>query len=203
MRLPQPTRPPSKLTLHRVHRWLTVLPLGLIHATTEPVAWGPYVIPAGTPLVLNAYAIHRDPSLYPSPRTFDPDRWAGKLEAASELADDRVGARSEALYAFGAGRRVCPGQHLAEQGLFLAVARLLWAFDIEGDGRVIDVEAYEPGIVSKLENFEAELKPRSAERSKLAEELWEKDRAEFLDEKGQWGKTPHGVESVMKRAEGF
>jgi len=32
---------------------------------------------------------------------------------------------------FGWGRRICSGQGLAEQGTFLTVARLLWAFKIE------------------------------------------------------------------------
>lgn len=173
----------------------------MAHATTEPIAWGSYVIPARTPIILNAYAIHRDPSIYPDPLTFDPDRWAGKLEAASELADDRVGARSAGLYAFGAGRRVCPGQHLAEQGIFTAVARMLWAFDIEkaGDGKV-NLDAPTPGIAVHLDKFEAAVKPRSAQRTQLAEELWERDRAEFLDENGQWCKGPEGVESVMQKA---
>lgn len=29
-----------------------------------------------------------------------------------------------------AGRRTCPGQHLASKSVFIAVVRLLWAFDI-------------------------------------------------------------------------
>jgi cytochrome P450 len=32
---------------------------------------------------------------------------------------------------FGWGRRVCAGQALAEQGTFISVARLLWAFNIQ------------------------------------------------------------------------
>ncbi|KAH7047314.1 putative cytochrome P450 [Macrophomina phaseolina] len=196
--------PYVRQVIQETHRWLTAVPLGLIHATTEPVTWGQYVIPAGTPLVLNAYGIHLDPVLYPSPRTFDPDRWAGKLEALSELADDRVGTRSEALYAFGAGRRICPGQHVAEQGLFLAVARWLWAFDTEKCGDMeVDLDAYRPGIVACLENFEATVKPRSAEKAALAEKFWSMDKAEFLDERGQWCKSPQGVENVMRRAVGF
>lgn len=200
-----PTHNKPRLTPRRTHRWLTAVPLGIFHATTEPITWRQHVIPAGTPLVLNAYGIHRDPALYPNPLAFDPDRWAGKLEAASELADDRVGARSEALYAFGAGRRVCPGQHVAEQGLFLAVARWLWAFDTGKayEGQVVDTNSYKPGIVAGLEEFDAVVRPRSAEKKLIAEALWEKDRKEFLDEKGQWCKSPPGVENVMKKAVGF
>lgn len=35
--------------------------------------------------------------------------------------------------AFGWGRRMCAGADLAEQGVLTQIARLLWAFDIEGD----------------------------------------------------------------------
>ena len=33
-------------------------------------------------------------------------------------------------WTFGAGRRLCPGIHVAERTLFLAMARILWAFTI-------------------------------------------------------------------------
>lgn len=33
-------------------------------------------------------------------------------------------------FTFGAGRRVCPGFHLAERNLFIAISRILWAFNI-------------------------------------------------------------------------
>jgi Cytochrome P450 len=34
-------------------------------------------------------------------------------------------------FAFGAGRHVCPGYHIAERSLAVAIMRLLWAFKIE------------------------------------------------------------------------
>jgi hypothetical protein len=33
-------------------------------------------------------------------------------------------------YSYGAGRRICPGMHVAERSLFINLARLLWGFDI-------------------------------------------------------------------------
>lgn len=32
---------------------------------------------------------------------------------------------------FGAGRRICPGSHVADRTLFITMARLIWAFDFE------------------------------------------------------------------------
>ena len=46
-------------------------------------------------------------------------------------------------WTFGAGRRLCPGIHVAERTLFLAMARILWAFDIgkakDASGNEIDI----------------------------------------------------------------
>jgi cytochrome P450 len=35
-------------------------------------------------------------------------------------------------FTFGAGRRVCPGFHVAERGLFIAIARMLWDLSFIG-----------------------------------------------------------------------
>jgi cytochrome P450 len=47
-------------------------------------------------------------------------------------------------FTFGAGRRVCPGFHVAQRGLFIATSRLLWAFKFEraldDSGRPIPIE---------------------------------------------------------------
>lgn len=47
---------------------------------------------------------------------------------------------------FGWGRRVCSGQGLAEQGTFITIARLLWAFNIrkalDDRGREIQVDIF-------------------------------------------------------------
>ena len=46
-------------------------------------------------------------------------------------------------YAYGAGRRICPGIHLAERNLFLGIAKLLWAFDFKA-GTDANAEVIEP-----------------------------------------------------------
>lgn len=63
-------------------------------------------------------------------------------------------------FAFGAGRRVCPGLHVAERSLFLAISGILWGFTIErardsnNNFTVIDRDAVGPGMVVRLEDFE-------------------------------------------------
>lgn len=64
---------------------------------------------------------------------------------------------------FGWGRRSCAGQYLAEQGINLAVARLLWGFRIDpamdsGTGKEIPVNifafTYVPGSLIIMKTVE-------------------------------------------------
>lgn len=71
-------------------------------------------------------------------------------------------------YGYGAGRRICPGMHMAERTQWRITARLLWAFEIHqavdpetGNSIVIDVENYQEGLNHCPKPFQAIFKPRS------------------------------------------
>ena len=116
--------PYVKAVVSEALRWRTVTILGGIpHAPIQDDVYRGYFIPKGTPITGNVWAIHRNPREYPEPDRFRPERFYGGLE--------RPYPNKQGHNAFGWGRRVCSGQPLAEQGLFLTVATLLWAFDIK------------------------------------------------------------------------
>lgn len=89
-------------------------------------------------------AILHDDRLFPDPFTFKPERFIGPD------VDPRVHPAVD--YAFGFGRRVCPGRWMAHAFVFVVVASVLSAFRIEKavrDGRVIEpTSAYTPGILA-------------------------------------------------------
>jgi cytochrome P450 len=68
-------------------------------------------------------AILHDPSLYPEPDVFKPERF---LNPDGSLRDDPV-----LVSAFGFGKRICPGRHFADATFFIGVASLLSVFNIE------------------------------------------------------------------------
>lgn len=90
--------------------------------TTELFQWGPYPIHPRPPRILDAYAIHHDPSHHPDPKFFVAERWEGKLESTTILTDERLGPRSE-LFAFGAGS-TCRGARIVPH--YLSVAVDMW-----------------------------------------------------------------------------
>jgi cytochrome P450 len=81
----------------------------------ESLRYGDWVIPRGTPVGYSAYMLHRNPSVFPEPEEFRPERWLG-LEPA-----ERQRLRAH-LNNFGRGSRQCAGMRLAYAELYLARA---------------------------------------------------------------------------------
>lgn len=96
-------------------------PLLIPHESSDNCTVGGYRIPAGTMLMVNAWAIHNDPKNWEDPAVFKPERF--------ENADgNRDGFR---LLPFGAGRRGCPGEALAVRMVGLGLGTLIQCFDWE------------------------------------------------------------------------
>lgn len=97
------------------------VPLLLPRRALEDVEIGGLVVPKGAQVLVNAWAIGRDPSAWEDPNTFKPERFIG-----SEI--DVKGTSFE-LIPFGGGRRICPGLPLASRMLHLMLGSLIHSFD--------------------------------------------------------------------------
>ncbi|KAI0064830.1 cytochrome P450 [Artomyces pyxidatus] len=106
-----------------VLRWRTVAPAGVPHASTQDDVYEGYFIPRGAIVIANSWAILRDPKVYPDPDEFKPERF---LTAAGQPRDDPT-----LTTAFGFGKRICPGRHVAENTLFIVAASLLTTYSID------------------------------------------------------------------------
>ncbi|KAG0700485.1 cytochrome P450 [Suillus ampliporus] len=105
-------------------RWRPPSPYGLAHRTTKEVVWENYCIPAGTTVFGSPWAISRDPEVHPEPHAFKPQRW---IDGQGRLRDDLK------FFVYGFGRRVCPGQHVANRSIFINSLLILWAFRLTLD----------------------------------------------------------------------
>ncbi|KAK4891223.1 hypothetical protein LTR27_010160 [Elasticomyces elasticus] len=140
----------------------------------------------------NVWSINMDPNRAPDPRRFDPSRHKDDLLTLYDSAvDPDVSKRDQ--FTFGAGRRICPGMHVAERSLFLGMSRFLWAFDLEpatdSEGKTIipDQDKLTQGFVCMPEEFPAKITPRSPARAEVVEREWRVAEGESLNsDTKQW-----------------
>ncbi|KAJ7845283.1 cytochrome P450 [Mycena olivaceomarginata] len=78
------------------------------------------LFPRGSTIIANLWGIHLNPADFPDPHRFDPERFMSKRDYPGPWQHS----------SFGYGRRVCPGQYLASNSLYLNIARILWGFDL-------------------------------------------------------------------------
>jgi cytochrome P450 len=83
-------------------------------------------LPAGTVVGVPMYAIHHNPSYFPSPFTFDPSRW---IESPA-ISPESIQLARKAFNPFSIGTRQCSGRNLAYLQLKLTLAHVLWRFDL-------------------------------------------------------------------------
>lgn len=132
-----------------------------------------YHIPANSIVLANAFAVTHDEGAFgPNVDAFIPERWLAE-ETPEKESIDVCGFNVTALKdlphtGFGFGRRICTGRIIARNQLFIQMARMLWAFDVEpgvvdeATGRrheVGDMDCTE-GFVTMPKPFRAVMRPR-------------------------------------------
>lgn len=152
-------------------RWRPVVPLAFPHSLAEDDYLDGMLLPKGSDVFVNAFGMQHDEGRFPNPDEFDPDHYKGVTALAPELASGDPEKRDH--WGYGAGRRICPGIHLAERNLFLGIAKLLWALDIrpglDNNGNVIEPDTsnevgYSAGFLVCAEPYACRATPRSSAR---------------------------------------
>ncbi|GKD29570.1 germacrene A oxidase [Tanacetum coccineum] len=97
------------------------LPFILSRECRQPVNLAGYEIPNKTKLIVNVFAINRDPEYWKDAKNFIPERFENSSTTV-------MGAEYEYL-PFGAGRRMCPGAALGLANVQLPLANILYHFN--------------------------------------------------------------------------
>ncbi|KAL4880759.1 cytochrome P450 [Aspergillus karnatakaensis] len=158
-------------------RWKSAFSLSLPYAGLEEGEYKGYRIPADALIIVNQWALNIDPTTYRNPEQFRPERWVENPDMPTPPV-------------FGYGRRVCPGEQLGMNSMFIAFARLLWAFDFKSKGDKLPVDENVQttlGILSTFDPNGVTFVARDEHRSSVLKETFQtsvKDDGEILANAG-------------------
>ncbi|CAO2651395.1 Nn.00g039650.m01.CDS01 [Neocucurbitaria sp. VM-36] len=148
-----------------------VVPEGVPHRVSRDDWYEGMLIPKDAAIFVPANTLHTD--YYEKPETYNPDRYLGHPRLAMDYAGSPDHENRD-HYAYGAGRRICVGIHLAERTQWRITSRLLWAFKIEpkldsSTGKPIDLDVtrYTDGFIRCPLPFQVNFVPRSEEHVKV------------------------------------
>ncbi|OCH92572.1 cytochrome P450 [Obba rivulosa] len=162
--------------------------MGIPHRADEDDEYKGYHIPKGATVIGNLWAIHMDPTKYPNPTEYDPERFLGQSTRRTSGPDPR----GRVQYAFGFGRRFCAGKDVGEASLFIVCSRLLWGLNfyapsdpITGKARVPafwDEDAtWSKGFIAVPRPFEVCFSPRSKKHEEIIRRSFEELQDEWMD----------------------
>ncbi|EMD31789.1 hypothetical protein CERSUDRAFT_100017 [Gelatoporia subvermispora B] len=158
--------------MKEVARWRPVARTGFPHALTEDDTYNGYFLPKGATIYPNIDAIMQDPELFPKSEAFHPERF---LDTTNPKLQNFT-------IQFGFGRRLCPGLYVANQSIFIIIARLLWAYDIvpatgpDGQAVIPPDDAFITGLITRPVPFPCVFRARSRAVGNMI--VLEADRAE-------------------------
>ncbi|PIA50061.1 hypothetical protein AQUCO_01300651v1 [Aquilegia coerulea] len=121
-------------------------PLLVPRCPSESCVIGGFLVPKGTKILLNAWAIQRDPEYWDNPLEFRPERFM------NSTSDCDYKGTNFSFIPFGSGRRVCVGVPLAEKMIPYLLAKLLHSFQwkMEEGAKLDMLEAFGLELVKKI-----------------------------------------------------
>ena len=157
-----PNLPYLRCMVSETLRLCPAVPLLLPHFSSEDCTINGYKVPRGTTLLINARAIHRDPSVWEEPTEFKPERFDG-IE---------VGCEGFKYLPFGKGRRSCPGNNLALRFVGLALGTLIQCFEWKRLGaEMVDFDEKDGFAMHKVKPLRGLYRPRQPASTHLISQL--------------------------------
>ncbi|KAH8172884.1 cytochrome p450 domain-containing protein [Sarocladium implicatum] len=188
-------------------RFRPTTPSALPHVLDQDDHYKGFFFPKGTTFIANVWGLGHNEEDFESPDEWIPDRfldnpyglrpekYAAQVKPSSKTSSSRetkepmtvdtpasqpatLGFR-RALYAFGTGRRICPGIDFAITSLLLAASKALWAYDVLPPLGGVDYSietGYEDGVVTAPKNPKVRLQVRDDAREKGLMDDYERTR---------------------------
>ncbi|VVB00646.1 unnamed protein product [Arabis nemorensis] len=109
----------------------------LTRNATEGRKIGGFNIPQNTTIIINTYAVMRDPNSWEDPDEFQPERF---IVSPSKGKEDEKEHLSLNYLPFGGGRRGCPGSNLGYIFVGVAIGIMVQCFDWRINGEKVNME---------------------------------------------------------------
>ncbi|TFK25337.1 cytochrome P450 [Coprinopsis marcescibilis] len=164
----QDAMPYVTAVVKEILRYRIVVPIAIPHVLSAEDEYNGYRLPANSIVIPNAWSMLNDESVYEDPFEFKPERFIGE-----DGRLDYSKARDPFHACWGFGRRICPARFMAFPAIWIAVASLIYVYDIEKMRDEKTGEVIEPldeqinGLVLTPKPFVCSFKPRSKEKEEL------------------------------------
>ncbi|XP_057975343.1 cytochrome P450 81C13-like [Malania oleifera] len=142
--------PYLRCIVYEALRLYPAAPLLLPHFSSGDCTLGGYDIPRRTVLLVNVWALNRDPKVWEEPEKFKPERFEG-------TEGDREGFK---FIPFGVGRRACPGAGMGMRTVSLALGAVIQCFELEKVGQEVNMSCNFTTTMARAEPLEAVCAPR-------------------------------------------
>ena len=152
-----------------------------------------FFIPKGTRILPLDWAFLRNPTKYPDPDNYRPERWLDPEWPTFQEPLTKF-PTVKGMISFGWGQRQCLGQSITQDECFVGCGALLWAFNLKrkvdlATGQEIQIPTDKSNslLIIRPDPFEMAFEPRSKDRGAEIISEWKnaeaediKQRAEFL-----------------------
>ncbi|XP_072016397.1 cytochrome P450 2U1-like [Amphiura filiformis] len=149
----KPILPYTEAVIAELHRIISLVPLSVFHVAAAKTTFRGYTFPKNSVVISNLYAVMHSPELWGDPEEFRPERF---------LDDDGNFHEPKEVIPFGIGHRVCLGEALARQQLFIFFTHLLHQFKFEKTSENVPMPKLKPidGLVLHPEPYKLRVTKR-------------------------------------------